>query len=159
MSTAFLLAGTLAAQTQTPQNTDSLGRTTPQDSIFHFLEACHAHNYGTAQLYLDLRKMPAAQRAKDGPTRAMQLEDLLDDTAFEITTLSRSPEGNQADGLAPDLEPLATFHVRGKTLPLQLEQVQLTPGVRVWLVSPDSVAMIPEAHQVVEETSFEKTLP
>ncbi|HEX6895453.1 MAG TPA: mechanosensitive ion channel family protein [Bryobacteraceae bacterium] len=157
LSTAFLVAGTLAAQA--PQNADALGRSTPQESIVHFLEACHARDYGKALLYLDLRKMPAAQRAKDGRMLAIQLEDLLDDTAFEITTLSRSPEGDQADGLGPDLEPLATFQVHGKTYALQLERVQLTPGVRVWLVSPDSVAMIPDAHQVVEETPFEKRLP
>jgi len=156
---ALLVAGTLGAQTQAPENKDPLGRTTPQEAIVHFLEACHSRDYGKALLYLDLRKMPAAQRAQEGPKLAGQLEDLLDDTAFEITTLSRAPEGDQADGLAPGLERLATFKVQGKTLEMHLERVELTPGVRVWLVSPDSIAMIPQAHQLVEETPFEKTLP
>ena len=51
------------------------------------------------------------------------------------------------------------FHVDGQTLELQLERVELKPGFHVWLVSADSVAMIPKAHQVVAETPFEKKLP
>jgi MscS family membrane protein len=160
--TALLLAGVLGAQTptsNTPDAKDSLGRTTPQDSVFQFLEACHARDYTKAALYLDLKKMPAAQRATDGPGLAMQLEDLLDDTSFEITKLSHDPEGDQTDGLAPAAERLATFEVNGKKLDLQLERVELRPGLQVWLVSPDSVAMIPQAHQLVAETPFEKSLP
>jgi MscS family membrane protein len=156
---AFLLAGVLCAQTQVPDAKDPLGRTTPQDSVVQFLEACHARDYRKAILYLDLRKMPAAQRAKDGPNLARQLEDLLDDTSFEIASLSRDPEGDQTDGSKPAIAPLATFQVEGKTLELRLERVELNPGVRVWLVSPDSVAMIPQAHQIVAETPFEKRLP
>jgi MscS family membrane protein len=161
---AFLLAGVLSAQPQTPNASapatkDPLGRTTPQDTILQFLEACHTRDYTKALLYLDLRKMPVAQRVKDGPDLAQQLEDLLDDTSFQITSLSRDPAGDQADGLGPTAEHLATFQVNGKTLDLQLEHVDLRPGAPVWLVSSESVAMIPEAHQVVAETPFEKKLP
>jgi MscS family membrane protein len=40
-----------------------------------------------------------------------------------------------------------------------LEQVELRPRFRVWLVSAGSVALIPKAHQAVAETPFEKKLP
>jgi MscS family membrane protein len=103
--------------------------------------------------------MSPAERAKEGPTLARQLEDLLDDTPFEITTLSNDPEGDQSDGLSPTLEHLATFQVDGQTLELKLERVELKPGFHVWLVSADSVALIPKAHGAVAETSFEKKLP
>ncbi len=89
----LLLAGLLSAQTPVPEESDPLGRSTPQDSIFHFLEACHARDYSKALRYLDLRKMPPADRAKQGPDLARQLEDLLDDTPFDITMLSRDPRG------------------------------------------------------------------
>jgi len=62
-------------------------------------------------------------------------------------------------GFRPARERLATFHVDGQTLELQLERVALKPGFQVWFVSADSVAMIPQAHQVVAETPFEKRLP
>nr|MDP9113241.1 hypothetical protein [Acidobacteriota bacterium] len=156
---ALLLALVLRAQTPAPEVKDPLGRTTPQGSIFQFLEACHRRDYSKATYYLDLRRMPAATRAKDGPELARQLEDLLDDTPFDITTLSRDPEGDQADGLAPALDRLATFEVGGQTIELQLERLEPRPGDQVWEVSADSVALIPKAHQAVAETPFEKKLP
>jgi MscS family membrane protein len=161
---AALLAGILRAQTPAPATpppvlTDRLGRTTPQDAVVQFLEACHAHDYTRAIKFLDLRKMSTAQRAKDGPPLAHQLEDLLDDTPFELSVLSRDPEGDRADGLPGTIEHLATFQVNGQPLDLQLERVELRNGLRVWLVSAASVELIPKAHQVVAETPFEMKLP
>jgi MscS family membrane protein len=156
----ILLASALHAQTPVPTANDPFGRTTPQDSVFHFLEACHARDYSKALRYLDLRKMSPADRAKEGPELARQLEDLLDDTPFDITMLSRDPQGDQSDGLAANQERLDTFQVDGQTVELQLERVQIKPpGIHVWLVASDSIPLIPKAHQVVSETPFEKKLP
>jgi MscS family membrane protein len=156
----ILLAGVLRAQTPVPEAKDPLGRSTPQGSVFQFLEACHARDYSNKALrYLDLRNMPPAQRAKDGPEIARQLEDLLDDTPFDITMLSRDPEGDQGDGLADNRELLNKFEVDGQAVELQLERVELKPGFKVWLVSADSIPLIPKAHQLVAETPFEKKLP
>jgi MscS family membrane protein len=154
-----LLAGFLSAQPQAPEVKDPLGRTTPQDSVFEFLEACHSGDYTKAMRYLDLRRMSAADRAKEGPVLAQQLEDLLDSPSFDITSLSREPDGDQSDGLSANSEHLAAFQVAGQTIDLELEHVQLRTGLRAWMVSEDSVAQIPNAHQVVGETPFEKRLP
>jgi MscS family membrane protein len=155
-----LLAAVLRAQTPAPPaKEDPLGRHTPQSSVLHFLEACHARDYSKAAYYLDLRRMPPQERSKAGPDLAVQLEDLLDDTPFDIAILSRDPDGDQADGLPSQFEHLDTFHVNGESLTMQLERVQLGPGLRVWQVSAASVAMIPAAHAVVAETPFEKKLP
>src|SRR5258708_1304502 len=159
LAAVVLLVAALRAQTPASETKDPLGRNTPQDSVFQFLEACHARDYRKALHYLDLRCMPPEKRAKDGPELARQLEDLLDDTPFDITTLSRDPEGDQSDNLSSTFERLDTFHVDGQTLELQLERVELKPGFHVWLVSADSVGMIPKAHQLVAETPFEKKLP
>jgi MscS family membrane protein len=153
------MAGVLHAQSPAPASDDPLGRVSPQAAIAQFLEACHARDYSKADHFLDLRGMPAADRAKSGLSLAIQLEDLLDDTTFEIATLSPDPEGDQVDGLGPTFERLATFKVNGQTLDLQLERIELKPGLRVWLVSAASVAMIPAAHKVLAETPFEKFLP
>jgi MscS family membrane protein len=103
--------------------------------------------------------MPAAEREKNGPELAKQLEDLLDDTPFDIATLSRDPLGDLDDGLAPGRERLLTFQVDGKPLQLELEHVELKAGLKVWLVSADSIPLIPEAHQLLGETPLEKKLP
>ena len=153
-----LLAASVSGQTATPSK-DPLERTTPQSAIMHFLETCHARDYAKATHYLDLQRLTPQERAKDGPDLARQLEDLLDDTPFDIATLSRDPAGDQSDGLASNLEILDTFHVDGKTLTLQLERASLKGAAEVWLVSPDSVALIPDAHKMVAETGFERLLP
>src|ERR1700688_2456343 len=134
----MFLAGVLHAQTPVPDQNDPLGRGTPQDSVFHFLEACHARDYAKALQYLDLRRMSPADRAKNGPDLARQLEDLLDDTPFDITMLSRDPRGDQTDGLPDNLDRLATFQIDTQTVELRLERVELKPGFRFWLVSSNS---------------------
>ena len=144
---ALMLAGLLPAQTPapaigaTPPAQDSLGRATPQDSAYHFLEACHAGDYSRALYYMDLRRMTPGARAKDGPTLAKQLEDILDDTPFEITALSRDPGGDDADGLSSNFEHLAAYLVAGQLIDLQMERVEIRSGVPVWIVSADSVAL------------------
>ena len=85
------LVGVLRAQTPAPETKDPLGRTTPQGAVFQFLEACHVRDYSKAIHYLDLRHMPAAERAKQGPELAAQLEDLLDDTAGFRAALELAP--------------------------------------------------------------------
>src|SRR5690348_515016 len=155
---AILFAVVLQAQTPAPEVKDPLGRTTPQQSIFNFLEACHARDYARATYYLDLGRLSAGDRAKVGPDLAVQLEDLLDDTTFDIATLSRDPEGDLSD-LSPNIDKLASFAVNGQTIVLQLEREEPRPGNRIWVVSASSVALIPKAHQAVAETPFEKKLP
>jgi MscS family membrane protein len=160
---ALLFAVVLCAQTPTPQVPsaevkDPLGRTTPQQSIFNFLEACHARDYAKATYYLDLSRISAGDRAKVGPDLAMQLEALLDNSTFDIATLSRDPDGDLSD-LSPNIDKLASFQVRGEPIVLQLEREEPRSGNRIWVVSASSVALIPKAHQALGETPFEKELP
>jgi hypothetical protein len=80
----FLIAGVLQAQSTTPQVSNPLGGTSrpkpPTISIF-----------GARQP----RTAP-----KNGADLAQQLEEPLDETPFDIATLSREPEGDQPDGLS-----------------------------------------------------------
>lgn len=147
-----------AATAQSASN-DPLSRTTPQDAIVNFLEACHAREYGKAWHYLDLRQMSPADRENNGPELARQLEDLLDDTPFDIATLSRSPVGDLNDGLPPDREQLLSFQADGRTMQLELDRVQFKSGLKVWLVSADTIPLIPKVHQLLAETPLEKKLP
>src|SRR6185312_2712060 len=111
---ATFLAGVICAQTPVGETKDSLGRSTPQESVFQFLEACHARDYSKALYYLDLRSMSPAARAKDGPDLARQLEDLLDDTPFEITTLSRDRREINPTVLGQPLNTLLPFKSTGR---------------------------------------------
>lgn len=103
--------------------------------------------------------MSPQDRQKDGPELARQLADLLDDTPFDIATLSGSPLGDLDDGLRPSRDPLLTVQVSGQPLQLELERVELKHGLKVWKVAADSVPLIPKAHLLLGETTFEKKLP
>jgi len=65
----IFLAGAVRAQTPISETQDPLGRNTPQESVFQFLEACHARDYSKATYYLDLRRMPASNGAKPAVLR------------------------------------------------------------------------------------------
>src|SRR6185437_12463963 len=59
----------------------------------------------------------------------------------------------------PQLEHLASFHVGQRTVDLQMEKIVLRNGLRVWVVSADSLKLIPDAHKMLTENWFEKQLP
>ncbi len=139
--------------------TDPLNRTTPRDSIYNFLEACHRGNYLLASQYLDLRKISSGERASRGPELARELGELLDrDPNFEVEQLSKKPEGNTEDELSPDLDNLATFQSNGQGVSLQMQRVT-QQGVSLWLVAADSVSRIPELSRLIGESQLEKKLP
>ncbi len=139
--------------------TDPLNRTTPRSSIYSFLEACHGGNLLLASQYLDLRKIRADQRASQGPELAKDLCSLLDhDPHFEVQNLNNTPEGDLTDSLTADRENLDTFQLNGRRVVLQLQRENQN-GINVWLVSADSVALIPELSVLLRESPFEKRLP
>jgi MscS family membrane protein len=157
--TILAIAGAVYGQKPAAEPGDPLSRQTPQSAMIHFLEACHARDYPKAIKYLDLRQISGADRVKTGEQVARDLEELLDDTPFDIASLSRDPGGDEEDGLGESFEHLDTFEVDGQKLDLQLEREELRPGLNAWLVSAPSVALIPTAHKLVAETPFEKRLP
>src|ERR1700753_2515597 len=99
--------GTAWAQTPAPaapaKPQDPLNRTSPQSTVLAFLDMCRSKNFERAARYLDLAQVPAAQRSEAGPQIAQQLQLVLDrDADFDVAELSRDPEGDREDGLAPN---------------------------------------------------------
>ena len=103
--------------------------------------------------------MPAADRAKK-VRRSRPSSKTCSTTPRSISPRSAAIRREiLSDGLSTAREHLDTFQVDGQNLELQLERVELRPGYKVWLVASDSLPLIPIAHQLVEETAFEKKLP
>jgi MscS family membrane protein len=145
--------------TQTPA-ADDLHRSTPRDSVHAFLQACQAGNYLRASDYLDLRDLPANDRRRQGMELALQLEEVLNrDPYFDVQKLSESPDGNPRDLPNRNLELVNTFDVNGKSVNVELERIELKPGVRIWQFSSDTVAAIPSLRTLLGESAFEKRLP
>jgi hypothetical protein len=147
----LFVSGAISAQS-TPPRPDELKRTTPRSSIYNFLDACHQGKFVLASGYLDLRGIRAAQRTVKGSELAKQLEALLDrDPRFEVQRLSDSPDGNREDALAPDRETLVTLQLNGSPVTLDLQRVT-QQDTSVWLVSQQSVELIPELATLAGES-------
>ncbi len=143
-----------------PAVKDPLGRETPQDAVYNFLQACQSKNYRLGARYLNLTRLPPADRERVGPESARELEEVLDhDVSFDLAALNRTREGERSDGLAPGLERIDSIRVGGQAVGIQLERLDLHPDFPVWLVSADSVALIPKLYKERSESVVEKKLP
>jgi MscS family membrane protein len=155
LASALLLGAPEASQPKDPRNRES-----PQSSVLGFLDANRAHDYARAAKYLDLRKLSAGQRWKDGPELARKLGQILNRAAeFDVAELSRDPEGGHTDGLPPDRERVDSFTVDGRSVDLEMQRVTLRNKLSIWLFSSDSVERIPKLAQVTSDSPVEKYLP
>ncbi len=139
---------------------DPLDRESPQSSVHWFLQVCHAHDYEKATKYLDLSKLPAEQRLKNGPEFAQELERILErDAQFDVANLGHEQEGSRAGDLPANRERVDSFTANGQTLDLELERVRLRSGIYVWLFSSDSIERIPQIVRLTSNSPVEKHLP
>ena len=153
------LCGTAQADEPSARSQDPFHRESPQSTVVSFLEACHVHDYTRAARYLDLRKLPASQRAQNGPSLAQQLEQVVDhDTQFEVASLSSAPAGDRDDSLPPDRERVESIASKGRTFDVQLQRVPLRADLSIWLFASDTVAMIPQ-FVALTSSSIEQRLP
>jgi MscS family membrane protein len=151
--------GSSAPQAQTTKK-DPLDRTSPQSTMYGFLEACRKHDYLRATHFLDLRDKKPEERLKIGPELAQQLQEVLDrDSQFDLSDLSAEPEGDRSDGLPPDLDELATFTFGKTSDRLDLQRITGKRGYQLWLVSSASLKKIPDLHRRLTENPLENSLP
>ncbi|MGH9620571.1 MAG: mechanosensitive ion channel family protein, partial [Bryobacteraceae bacterium] len=138
---------------------DPLGRQTPHSAISNFLDACHGNGFKRAAQYLDLSGIPKSQQAKEGPERAKTLCILINrDAQFELRHLSQAATGALEDGLQPGKDLLATFQLDNNPVSLYLQREDRN-SMEIWLMSPDSVAHLPELVSLTKATAFEQWLP
>ncbi|HEX7361944.1 MAG TPA: mechanosensitive ion channel family protein [Bryobacteraceae bacterium] len=138
---------------------DPLGRQTPRSAMSNFLSACHGNGFKRAAQYLDLSGIPKSQQAKEGPQRAKTLCILINRNAqFELRHLSEAATGALEDGLQPSKDLLATFQLDNNPVSLYLQREERN-NMAIWLVSPDSVAHLPELVSLTKATAFEQWLP
>lgn len=139
---------------------DVYGRTTPQSSVFNFLEACRAGDFRKASHYLDLRNRKPSEREKDGPALAQQLLQILDhDSQFDLADLSNDPAGDENDPSPRGFNQLDTVVVNNTKIVLLLARIDTRSGSHIWVVSSDSLKNIPALAAQAAETPAEKRLP
>ena len=156
-SLGTLLSG--SKSTAQPAADDPLRRSTPRNSIYNFLQACHDDNLLLASQYLDLKSVKPDERATAGPELAQDLCDFLDhDAHFEVGHLSNDQQGDPSDGLNPDLDVLDRYDEGRRSITLYLQRTDVA-GKQLWLVAPESVEKLGNLPNRRTESDFEKRLP
>jgi MscS family membrane protein len=120
------------------KNADSLGRSTPQGLVKGLMSAFASRDYERAEKYFET----SSADVKGKPRRlASQFHEILDrvGTVTTPTEMSLSPEGNQNDGLAEDLDQFGTIQADDKEIPLLAKRVE-REGSKIWLVSADTLS-------------------
>jgi MscS family membrane protein len=138
---------------------DELGRGTPQDSVRGFLEATTLRNYKRASNYLDLRRIPVAERATRGPELAHQLRVVLDNTVFDLGTLSDDPEGRPETGLPKSRQLVGRVETQKGTFSVLLDRVPRDDGVPIWQFSNVIVAQTSELYRELSYGIVGERLP
>jgi len=140
-----------------PAATDPLGRDTPSGTIYGFLQAAQARNYSTAAQYL---QMTNARRASQGQQLAAHLKDVMD-RAFtgNLRQISNKPEGIAQEGVPPDRQHVGALSVGDVDADLDLVRVTDSGGVKIWLISAETVAKVPDLYDSLQVHQVETHLP
>lgn len=135
---------------------DPLGRTTPSNSILGFLKAAQSGDYDIAAQYL---QMSAAHRQSEGAQVAQKLKFVLDHAFSGNLSRYNQPEGTVQEGVALGRQKLGTMTAGDAEADLELVRVSDASAGKIWLISAETLAKIPELYDQVEARQVESELP
>src|SRR5260370_39434332 len=103
--------------------------------------------------------MNAARRQAQGDALAMKLSVVMN-RAFAGNLLpSKQPEGTPEEDVPSDRQKLGTMVSGGTEADLELVRVSDANAGKIWLISSDTLAKIPELYDQVEARQVETQLP
>ncbi len=170
--TIFLLAGLAAhspaqlqrsappppAKAAPAAATDSLGRETPRGSVMGLLKCAQDSDFGTATRYIQ----PTPGQDTNLVQRVKELRALRSTFKGDIASVSDDPNGTVAAGLPPGQVRVGVLKVGGTTADVTLVLVDDPASGKIWLLSRETVAKIPELYaQMMSEgrTAGERIMP
>lgn len=143
--------------TEPPPAVDPLGRTTPSGSIFGFLQAAQARNFKTAAQYL---QMSVIQRRSQGEDLAEQLKVVMDQGFIgNLQRITTNPEGAPQEGLPLSQLKVGTLAIGDVEGELLLTRVLDPSAGKIWLISAETLAKVPDLYAQVHVNEFESHLP
>jgi MscS family membrane protein len=145
--TQILQPANTAAAPAANTPTDSLGRTTPSGSLFGFLQAAQRGNNSTAAQYL---QMSPTRRKSEGEQIVPKLNFVMNN-AFtgSIRNVSNQPEGTPQEGVPVDRQKVGVLSSKETEVDLDLVRVTEPGAGKVWLISSDTLAKIPQIYDQV----------
>jgi MscS family membrane protein len=136
--------------------TDQLGRNTPTDSVFGFLKAATSGDYSIAAQYL---QMSPAHRQAEGEQTATKLKFLLDNDFVGNYSRFNQPEGTPQEGVLLGHQKLGTMSAGDVEVDLDMVRVSDPNAGKIWLVSSDTIAKLPELYDQAEARHVASKLP
>jgi MscS family membrane protein len=149
----------LAAPATTTTSTtpsDPLGRTTPSNAVLGFLKAAQAGDYSIAAQYL---QMSPARRQSEGEQTASKLKFVLDHAFTGNLSHYNQADGVPQEGVPLGRQRLGTISAGDVEADLDLVRVNDPSAGRIWLISADTLAKLPELYDQVEARQVESKLP
>src|SRR5271168_2055237 len=152
-----ILQPSTPASTSSNTVTDALARSTPNGTVFGFLQAAQSGNYSIAAQYL---QMSAARRQSEGAALAANLKVVMD-RAYNgsLKNVSTQPEGAPQEGVPPGRQKLGTISSGDAEADLELVRVSDPSLGKIWLISADTLEKIPELYDQVQARRVETRLP
>lgn len=140
--------------TATP--TDPLNRTTPSGSALGFLQAAQSGDYSIAAQYL---QMSASHRQTEGEEVARELKAVMDAAFTGRVGAFTQPEGTPQEGVPLGRQRLGTMSSGDVEVDLDLVRVSDPSAGKIWLISAETLAKVPELYDQVEARQVEHRLP
>jgi MscS family membrane protein len=152
---AQILGASNGAQTDPVATSDTLGRDTPRGTVLGFLRAIRNDKPETAISYLQL---PPGISKPQAFRFAEELGTILDQ-GLNTSGVSNKPEGKVEEG-EPSKDRSNPIHLRnGDVYDLIMIRVSDASGKKIWLVSRETIALVPEMYSQVGFPEIEAKLP
>lgn len=135
---------------------DPLGRSSPRGTIIEFTRAVDREDFTTAALYLQLDDTQKVNSA--GLARSLKI--LIDRELREgIARISDATTGDLEDGLPADREQVGPLEIGRTRIFIVLVHVNDQKDGPIWLVSSETLHLVPLIARAVGQTWIERTLP
>jgi MscS family membrane protein len=136
---------------------DPLGRDTPSGTVFGFLQAAQSGNNSTAAQYL---QMSNAKRLSQGEEFAAKLKAVMD-RAFtgNLRGISNQRDGTPQEGVSLDRQRIGVLSAGDIDDDLDLVRVSDPGGARIWLISSETLAKVPDLYEQLQVRQVETRLP
>lgn len=139
-----------------PAPTDPLNRTTPSGCVLGFLQAAQSGDFGIAAQYL---QMSAARRQAEGEEIATQLKAVMDAAFVGKVGNFTQPGGIPQEGVPFGHQKVGTMTSGDVEVDLDVVRVSDPNAGKIWLISAETLARVPELYDQVQARQVEHKLP
>jgi MscS family membrane protein len=150
-------AAATAPSAATPSDPLELGRETPRGTVIGFIRAAQSENYDIAVQYFEPRRRASVEPEQE---LAKELFAILN-ARFRgsLDSITNDPMGRQEGGPPRDQVIVGGAGGLNESFPLYLVHTEVARGTKVWLISRQTLDLIPEVYDSLRFPQLEKRLP